>query len=191
MSYGPRHMENRNLPSFVVITEAGARHFAGLPRRGAGTSSPACHSGDAPRARPGPGWRNVKPRVPFAFRCSSSEELDLLAQANRSHLEDRPGDASLEARIRSFETAFGMRREMPEVLDLGPETEETLHLYGLSHGQTTGFGWQCLFARQAGRAGVRFIELIDTGSSGNWDSHGNMAGPRPPGFATSTARSPA
>jgi hypothetical protein len=29
-------------------------------------------------------------------------------------------------------------------------------------------------ARRLAERGVRFIELIDTGSSNNWDSHGNM-----------------
>jgi hypothetical protein len=37
------------------------------------------------------------------------------------------------------------------------------------------FGWQCLVARRLVERGVRFVELIHTGSSGNWDSHGNMA----------------
>ncbi len=67
-----------------------------------------------------------------------------------------------------------MQREAPQVFDLSQESDETLALYGLSRGQTTGFGWQCLIARRLVEHGVRFIECIDTGSSGNWDSHGNM-----------------
>src|SRR5262249_8921354 len=55
------------------------------------------------------------------------------------------------------------------------ESESTLSLYGLKRGQTSGFGWQCLAARRLVERGVRFVELIDTGSSGNWDSHGDMA----------------
>jgi uncharacterized protein (DUF1501 family) len=47
-------------------------------------------------------------------------------------------------------------------------------LYGLERGRTTGFAWQCLMARRLVERGVRFVELIDTGSSGNWDSHGDM-----------------
>ena len=31
------------------------------------------------------------------------------------------------------------------------------------------FGWRRLVER-----GVRFVELVDTGSSNNWDSHGDM-----------------
>ena len=46
--------------------------------------------------------------------------------------------------------------------------------YGLKLGQTTVFGWQCLAARRLVERGVRFVELIDTGSSGNWDAHGDM-----------------
>ena len=59
------------------------------------------------------------------------------------------------ARIKTFETAFGMQREAPAVFDLSQETDETLDLYGLSRGQTTGFGWQCLIARRLVERGVR------------------------------------
>src|SRR3954447_2872372 len=68
-----------------------------------------------------------------------------------------------------------MQSAMPEALALDKETDKTLDLYGLKRGSTQGFGWQCLVARRLVERGVRFIELIDTGSSGNWDSHGNMA----------------
>jgi hypothetical protein len=80
----------------------------------------------------------------------------------------------LEARIKSFETAFGMQMTMPQVLDLSKETDATLGLYGLERGGTTGFGWQCIVARRMMEAGVRFVELIDTGSSNNWDAHSDI-----------------
>jgi hypothetical protein len=68
-----------------------------------------------------------------------------------------------------------MQSEMPEALDLSKESDSTLGLYGLKRGESSGFGWQCLVARRLVERGVRFVELIQTGSSGNWDSHGNMA----------------
>ena len=80
----------------------------------------------------------------------------------------------LEARVRSFETAYGMQREAPEVFDLSDESDATLALYGLERGRTDGFAWQCLVGRRLAERGVRFIELIDSGSSHNWDAHGNM-----------------
>ena len=67
-----------------------------------------------------------------------------------------------------------MQKEAPEAFDLTKESDETLGLYGIARGATTGFGWQCLVARRMAERGVRFIELIDVGSSNNWDSHGNM-----------------
>ena len=97
-----------------------------------------------------------------------------IGPANRHYSEQRPSDIALEAQIKSFETAFGMQREAPEAFDLTHETDATLKLYGLERGHTDSFGWQCLIARRLAERGVRFIELIDTGSSNNWDSHGNM-----------------
>jgi uncharacterized protein (DUF1501 family) len=90
------------------------------------------------------------------------------------HLQMRAGDSQLAARIKSYETAFGMQREMPEVLDLSKETDATLKLYGLERGQTTGFGWQAIVARRMIERGVRFIELIDVGASKNWDAHSDV-----------------
>jgi len=101
-------------------------------------------------------------------------ELSLLDRFNRKHASKHPGDPMLDARIKSFETAFGMQMTMPQVLDLSKETDATLQLYGMERGQTKGFGWQCIVARRMMEAGVRFVELIDVGSSHNWDAHGDI-----------------
>ena len=159
---------NQNLPSFVVLAPA-------APYAGAQTWSsdflPACHQGThvMPGTEPLP---NIRPRN--ANTELQKMELTLQRRLNHSHLAQRAADQSLDARIRSFETAFGMQREAPEAFDLSQETEDTLRLYGLERGATSGFGWQCLVARRLAERGVRFQELIDVGSSGNWDSHGNM-----------------
>lgn len=167
VSYG-LGTENANLPSFVAI--APHAPYAGAQTWGS-DFLPGCHQ--ATQVFPGD--------VPIANiqrRSASLElqqlEMDLRASLNHEHREQRAADMALDARIRSFETAFGMQREAPAIFDLAQETDETLGLYGLERGQTTGFGWQCLVARRLAERGVRFIELIDTGSSNNWDSHGNM-----------------
>ncbi len=61
-------------------------------------------------------------------------------------------------------------------LDLSKETDVTLKLYGLERGSAQGFAWQCLVARRLAERGVRFIELIDVGSSNNWDAHNKLKG---------------
>ena len=167
VSYG-LGTENQNLPSFVAI--APHAPYAGTQTWGS-DFLPGCHQGT--HIVPGPvpvanmNRRTVSPAL-------QSLELERLASMNRRHSDERALDAMLEARIRSFETAFGMQAEAPEVFDLADESAETLALYGLKPGENAGFGWQCLVARRMAERGVRFIELIDTGSSNNWDAHGDM-----------------
>ncbi len=102
-------------------------------------------------------------------------ELDTLNELNQLHRAERADDPYLAARIKSFETAFGMQAQMPEALDLSKESAETLFSLWVIKRTDEGFGWQCLVARRLVERGVRFVELIHTGSSNNWDSHGNMA----------------
>jgi len=166
LSYG-LGTENRDLPSFVVIapkqTYAGSQVYSS-------NFLPGAHQGTlvAPGAEP---VANIQPRTAADLQRM---ELAAIAKRNHQHLAARPGDSLLAARIRSFETAFGMQRTVPDAFDLSNETAETHALYGLPPGESSGFGWQCLVARRLIERGVRFVELIDTGSSNNWDSHGDM-----------------
>ncbi|MCP4192639.1 MAG: DUF1501 domain-containing protein [Planctomycetaceae bacterium] len=166
VSYG-LGTENSNLPGFMVIaprqTYAGTQVYAN-------DFLPAIHQGTLviPGSEP---IANVQPRV------SSSQqkmELNAIRAMNRVHLKTRPSDPFLASRMRTFETAFGMQMAVPDVFDFSSESTTMLKAYGLQPGQTTGFGWQCLAARRLIERGVRFVELIDTGSSGNWDAHGDM-----------------
>lgn len=159
--------ENRNLPGFVVIaprqTYAGTQVYASdfLPAKNQGMLV-------VPGAEP---IANVTPRREMG---QQRHELDALNALNGLHLQRREEDELLRARIASFETAFGMQTSVPDAFDFSGETAETLAGYALQPGQTSGFGWQCLAARRLVERGVRFVELIDTGSSGNWDAHGDM-----------------
>ncbi len=166
VSYGLGAM-NQNLPSFVVIapqqTYAGTQVYAS-------DFLPGAHQGTLVVPGPEP-VANVKPNTPAERQ---SLELAALRAMNTEHLTQRDVDPVLAARLRSFETAFGMQMAVPEAFDLTQESDATLTGYGLQRGQTSGFGWQCLAARRLVERGVRFVELIDTGSSGNWDAHGDM-----------------
>jgi len=170
LSYGLGTV-NRNLPSFVVFAPA-------LPYAGAQVFAndflPAYHQGTrvVPGPEPIPNLR--RPAVAGEPSGLQQMELGLAGVFNQAHLQ-RNGQASdLAARIRTFETAFQMQTEAPEAFDISRETSETLRLYGLDRGDTQSFAWQCLMARRLAERGVRFIELIDSGSSGNWDSHSDM-----------------
>ncbi|MCA9025347.1 MAG: DUF1501 domain-containing protein [Planctomycetaceae bacterium] len=167
MSYGLGTM-NQNLPSFVVI--APHSPYAGGQVWGS-DFLPGAHQGTL--VVPGP-----EPVANLERRAGSSRlqelELQAMERLNRRHLVMRSDDPLLTARMKSFETAFGMQTEMPDVFDLSKESDATLSLYGLERGSTKGFAWQCLIARRLAERGVRFVELIDVGSSNNWDAHGDM-----------------
>src|SRR3954452_4571433 len=113
LSYG-LGTPNRNLPSFIVI--APHTPYAG-GQVWAADFLPGSHQGTlvVPGAEP---MRNVRPLVsPARQRC----ELEALAELNRDHAERYDHDPALEARLRSFETAFGMQTAAPEVFDLSKE----------------------------------------------------------------------
>jgi hypothetical protein len=159
---------NQNLPSFVVIAPqlpyAGTQVFAN-------DFLPAYHQGT--RVIPG------KEPVPNVKRQKDTEalqemELGFANALNKTHLKQHGNDGELAARVRTFETAFKMQFEAPEAFDLAKETNDTLNLYGIDRKDTESFGWQCLIARRLAERGVRFIELIDSSSSKNWDAHGDM-----------------
>jgi len=160
---------NQNLPSFVVL--APHAPYAGAQTWGS-DFLPACHQGTHVVPGPEP-LAHLRPRANGG--ALQRKELDFLARLNQSHLEQSGPDRFLEARIRSFQTAFGMQRQAPEAFDITQEDDATLRMYGLDRKSTNGFGWQCLVARRLAERGVRFLELIDVGSSNNWDSHGDMA----------------
>jgi hypothetical protein len=169
VSYG-MGTENRNLPSFVVLAPF-------LPYGGAQVWSsdflPGAHAGTRITGGSEP-VADLSRRAPTD--ASQKLELDLLARYNKLHQQSRPGDPALAARIKSFETAYGMQSDMPEVFDFSKESDSTLRMYGLARGQNTGFGWQCLVARRLAERGVRFVELIDTGTNKNWDFHTGLTG---------------
>jgi len=163
---------NRNLPGFVVIapkqTYAGTQVYAS-------DFLPGAHQGTlvVPGAEP---VANVAPRI---TTDRQRIELAALREFNEEHLAGRQADPLLTARVQTFETAFGMQMAVPDAFDFTAETAGTLASYGLEPGQTTGFGWQCLAARRLIERGVRFVELIDTGSADNWDAHGDMLSHEP------------
>ena len=168
VSYGLGTL-NQNLPSFMVI--APEIPYAGGQVWGS-DFLPVLHQGT--RIVPGD-----EPIAHMSQRTSSNQqrtELDLLEYFNRQHLQGRERDTNLSARIKSFETAFGMQVEAPEAFDLTKESDATLNMYGLERGSTDGFAWQCIVARRLVERGVRFVELIDGGTAidHNWDTHAKM-----------------
>jgi hypothetical protein len=172
LSYG-LGTANRNLPPYVVLAEH-------LPYAGAqvwdSNFLPAQHQGV--RVVPGP-EPIADVRSPARSVTLRELERTMLRDVNELHARQRPHSLDLPARSSSFDTAAGMMAEAPRVFELAGESDATLGLYGLKRNENRSFAWQCLMARRLVEGGVRAVELIDTGSSDNWDAHGNMQDHRP------------
>ena len=172
LSYGLGTL-NRNLPPYVVLCEH-------LPYAGSQVWDcnflPPEHQGT--RLIPG---KTPIPHLTSPAPSATLAELEgrMLEDVNAAHAAARGGDPNLLARMQSFRTARGMMRVAPAIFDLSDETQNTRAMYGVPEDDSGSFAWQCLVARRLVEQGVRTVELIDTGASSNWDSHGNMLDHRP------------
>ena len=116
---------------------------------------------------PGPPLQNVDNR--FLTRAQQRRQLDLVRDLNAHKLSRDQYHPEIEGAIESFELAFRMQDELPQLLDLKQETAATMQMYGVGAGRPTDqFGRQCLLARRLAEAGVRFIEIT---APVGWDHH--------------------
>jgi uncharacterized protein (DUF1501 family) len=95
-------------------------------------------------------------------------QFQLLQRLNVRHLNQRPHEAALEARIRSFELAYRMQTEATDAFDISQEPQHILDLYG-----DTPQNRQLLLARRLVERGVRFVQTWH-GNMQPWDSHENI-----------------
>ena len=168
--------ENQDLPGFIVLGDR-----RGAPIGGAGVWS----NGFLPAAFQGTVFRpgktpivDLNPRAGIG-KAEQRSELDLLRWFNEQHVGERSATGELEARIASYELAFRMQTEAPELVDLSRETEVTRKLYGLDDPDTAQFGRQCLLARRMVERGVRFVKVLHGAGPDRWDDHGNIEGRLP------------
>ena len=162
--------ENQNLPGFVTISplraHGGAQNYSSafLPPTYQGTP---IGSADVPMAQA---------EIPFLKNLDLSarqqrRELDLIQRLNRQHLARAQRDPNIEGLIESFELAFSMQSEAPDLMNLDGESPVTKALYGIGDKETDDFGRSCLLARRLAEAGVRYIQ-ISTGYK--WDQHKDL-----------------
>ena len=80
--------------------------------------------------------------------------------------------------MKSFELAFRMQVEAPEITDISKESPFTRKLYGMDEPETKNFGHQCLMARRLAERGVRFIQVSHAHSlpfnNEQWDQHSHL-----------------
>jgi len=166
--------ENDNLPGFMSIAPSagngGARNYGNA-------FLPAIYQG-TPIGRAGGSVSEATIRnlAGTATEAAQKGRFDLLRELHAEQLKQRPGDAELEAVASSYELAWRMQHNAPDILDVSKESAETFKLYGVNEKATDTFGRQCLMARRLCEAGVRFVQVTYGDSSANpaWDQHSDM-----------------
>ena len=159
--------ENQNLPGFVALCPGG------LPVGGAGNWRsaflPGAYQGtlvDTSNNDPTKLIEHLRNRRLSPHR--QREQFDLLQRLNARHLSARPGEASIEARIRSFELAYRMQTEATDAFNIQQEPAHIQKLYGPGPQNR-----QLLMARRLVERGVRFVQVWHGGGQ-PWDSHENI-----------------
>ena len=172
LSYG-LGSETDELPTYVVLPDQ-----RGGPNGGASNWSngflPARHQGVVMQGGSQPvrdlfPARTIAPAVDAATR-------EFLRRINARHLDRSGPDATLSARMRSYELASRMQRSVPEASDLADEPESIRKLYGLDQKTTADAARRCLLGRRLLERGVRFVQVFSGGPIGgspraSWDAH--------------------
>lgn len=169
ISYG-LGSENNNLPSFITICptlgHGGVRNFSASFLPGEHQGTPLGHSGlPAENVR----IRNIANGNTNV--SASSRRVELIRSLHEIQQESFGFESELDSRIKSFELAFRMQMEAPDVMGWENESKSTQNLYGIDVNETKNFGIQCLMARRFLEHGVRFVQVSH---SYKWDQHGNL-----------------
>lgn len=164
---------NSDLPGFVVMLDPRGGPISG-PKNWSCGYMPATYQATLMRSE---GTPILDLKRPNGMSDKMQRRLlDSLRSYNEQHLDQRPNNSDLSARIASYELAYRMQATAPEAVDLADETKETQNAYGLDNPTSAKFGQQCLMARRLVERGVRFVQIYSGGNhnDANWDAHGDL-----------------
>jgi Protein of unknown function (DUF1501) len=172
ISYG-LGSENRNLPSFVVLS-FGVVPCGGMEIYSNGFLS-ANHQATLFHAE-GVALDNLQPATTDTRLQEARRSL--LSDQDAHFARSTGGERAISSSIRNYELACRMQTMVPDVLDLAQETASTQRLYGIDSTMASKrlYGIQCLRARRLVESGVRFVEITcpPGASNGTWDQHGGL-----------------
>jgi hypothetical protein len=160
--------ENENLPGFVVLRPT--PNIVVGPALWSNSFLPAQHQATSViTADMAVDKLLAHVRNPSLSPAQQRRQLDFVQRLNRRHAQLRAEDPTLEAQIKSMETAFRMQSAAADTFDISRESAKTIDMYG-----DTAFGRSCLLARRLAEAGVRYTSVYYTSSNNQpWDTHAN------------------
>lgn len=156
-----------DLPGFVVLTSKGGRNPQPIATR-------QWHSGFLPGRYQGVQFHSAGSPV-YYVQNPAGVSKDLQGQVidavnKLNGLRNREvKNPDISTRIKQYELAFQMQDSVPQLMDIGDESQATLDLYGVTKADGS-FAYNCLLARRMAEQGVRFIQLYHRG----WDHHNDL-----------------
>lgn len=154
--------DNQDLPGYVTINPP--PNFGGAVNYGS-AFLPAEYQGT--RINDVGQLPNVKA---YSSPSLQRKQLDFIQSMNRDLAATSGAPDPVDAIIESFELGFRMQSKVPELLDISREPLKVREAYGVKNGPQGAFARQCLMARRLSEAGVRFVEICQSG----WDHHNNL-----------------
>jgi len=154
--------ENQDLPGYVTVNPS--PNFGGAINYGS-AFLPAHYQGT--RISDQGYLPNLKAKAPTSLQ---RKQIDLIQAMNADAAKAADKPDALEGLIQSYELAFTMQGKVPELLDISKEPQSVLDAYGVKPGPEGSYARQCLMARRLSEAGVRFVEVTQSG----WDHHTNL-----------------
>ena len=161
--------ETRSLPAFCAMIDPGQLPVLGVENWSNGYL-PSLFQGTVIRPQD-PRILNLTPPAQLQGKVQQNY-LSYLQRLNRQHLERRPRELDLAARITVYDLATRMQSAAREAMDLSRETQETKDLYGMNDSATADYGARCLIARRLVERGVRFVQIYTQNQL--WDHHGSI-----------------
>ncbi len=157
VSYG-LGTENRDLPSYVVLTSKGTGRPDDQP-----LYDRLWGSGFIPTQYQGVKFRNQGEPVLFLSNPpgvdaqNRREMLDELGALNKIE-HSAVGDPEIDTRISQYELAFRMQSSVPDLTDVSKEPSAILEMYGPDVHKPGTYAANCLLARRLLERGVRFVQ---------------------------------
>ncbi|MCA9131570.1 MAG: DUF1501 domain-containing protein [Planctomycetales bacterium] len=162
--------ETQELPAYVALIDPGQLPVMGVENWNNGYL-PAMYQGTVVRPQE-PRVLNLTPPARLKGEAQA-RYLQYLENLNYEHLQRRPGELDLEARIASYKLAANMQTAAKEALDLSQETAATKRMYGFDNPACREFAERCLIARRLVERGVRCVQVFTENQ--RWDHHLNIA----------------
>lgn len=160
--------ENESLPGFITIRPTsghGSRVYSNAFLPSIYQGCPLGNSGILARDV---SFRDLKSSN--WTRAEQVQQLNLTRALNEQYRKATAQTPEMDGLIESYELAFRMQTESPELFDLSNEPQHILDAYGVDKEPTDEVGRMCLLARRFAESGVRYIQV----NHGGWDHHGSI-----------------